>query len=524
MKQENYNFGRYVLTRSDSRWADLDEIKKSVSIKQIEIESGNCPVGGIPVISDGYTAYVDGSDTHTIVFGSTGSKKTRLFVMPLISILAMAGESFITTDPKGELYTKTSGLVSANGYDTVVLNLRDLHQSDCWNPFALPHLLYHKGQVEDAISILNDFLEAIAQPHRKGSKDPYFTNLSLSLALAHLLLFIDTASADQANIANFAEFCATRSTPADIETFFNNIPKGTIAATNYKGILANKDAPATWGNVAAGVHAMLNIFIIRKSLSQMLSKCSFDISDIGKKKTAVYIIVPDEKTSLHFMVTTFIKQAYETLINEAQMREDRKLPVRVNFVLDEFCNIPSIPDMPSMISAARSRNMRFFLIVQGLHQLKQNYGDDAYTIKGNCDNWVFLTSREYELLEQISKLCGNTYYRDDDGGIHTETLISTSDLQRLSKEKGEVLILHGRNYPFVTQLPDIDEYEFGNFPPEERAGRQLPKIKRYDIDKVFDQIKKKKRPLPFAAEVSASTYEDEIDRIMNPQKYEEFDW
>jgi len=514
MKHEDYSMGRYVLTRSDSQWADPDVIRKSASVTRIDIENGDCPVGGIPIISDGRAVFVDGSDTHTIVFGSTGSKKTRLFALPLINILSLAGESFIATDPKGELYARTSGLVAAKGYETAVFNLRDLGKSDHWNPLYLPHNLYHSGHTEEAISSLNDFLESIAEPHRKGAKDPYWINLSMSLALAHLLFFIDTTEAEEANIANFAEFCATKSTVEDVEELFNCIPIGSIASTNYKGVLGNKDAAATWGNVVAGVHAMLNVFVIRKSLSQVLSKCSFDVRDIGKKKTAIYIIVPDEKTSLHFMVTAFIKQVYETMISEAQLQTNLNLPLRVNFVLDEFCNIPGISDMPSMISAARSRNMRFFLFAQGLFQMKQVYGDDAYTIKGNCDNWVFLTSREYELLKQISDLCGDTYYRAGDGSISSEPLISTSDLQRLSKEHGEALILHGRNYPFVTRLPDIDDYDFESFPPVELAGRRLPRIKRYDVGKVISEIKERERPVPFAAEVSATMleYEKSIDR------------
>ena len=90
------------------------------------------------------------------------------------------------------------------------------------------------------------------------------------------------------------------------------------------------------------------------------------------------------------------------MISVAQEKANGQLPVRVNFILDEFCNLPAIPDMPAMISAARSRNMRFFLVAQSKHQLLRKYGEDADTIKGNCDNWVFLTSKELDLLEEIS--------------------------------------------------------------------------------------------------------------------------
>jgi len=522
MKRENYRFGRYISTDNDSRWADSDEIKNAGTITPINIETDDCPVGGIPIISDGRIAYVDNSDTHTLIFGSTGSKKTRLFGMPLINILAMAGESFITTDPKGELYKKTSGLVTAKGYETIVLNFRDLKLSDYWNPLAMPYELYHSGRIDDAISFINDFIAALAAPQRKSAKDIYFIEMSCAQALANMLFFIETATREEANIYNFANFFTLKSSPEETEKLSGYVANGSIASINFKNVLTNKEAKGTFGNVSSGVSNMLNPFVVRKTLCQVLSKCSFDIRNIGLLKKAIYIIVPDEKTTLHFLVTAFIKQTYEALIDVAQQQENGKLPVRLNFILDEFCNIPAIPDMASMISAARSRNMRFFLMAQSQWQLKHKYKEDADTIKGNCENWVFLTSREYDLLEEISNLCGTTIYKDSDGSIKSNPLISISELQRFKKEYGEALILHGRNYPFVTELPDIDEYKFKIYPPAKTSERQLPQIARYDVDKVIDDIKNKKRPIPFSVEVfGKETYYETSEPSV---KKDIFDW
>jgi len=501
MKQENYRFGRYITNDNISRWADLDEIKDASTIKKINIESDNCPGAGIPVISDGRIVYVDNSDTHSLIFGSTGSKKTRLFGMPLISILALGGESFIATDPKGELYDKTSGLVAAKGYKIYVLNFRDLEKSDYWNPLMQPYVLYHSGKTDEAVSLINDFINSIAEPQRSNSKDIYFVELACSQILANMLFFIATASPEEVSIYNFANFFMANSTPDKTERLANFTAEGSIASINYKSILTNKAVERTFANVSSCVAAMLNPFIIRKTLCQVLSQCSFDIRSIGKTKTAVYVIIPDEKTTLHYLVTIFVKQTYETLINEAHQMGKMKLPVRVNFVLDEFCNIPAIPDMPSMISAARSRNMRFFLMAQSLWQLRQKYKDDANTIKANCDNWVFLTSRDLDLLQEISNLCGETIYKESDETVKSRPLISISELQRLKKEFGETLILHGRNYPFVTELPDIDEYKFNIYPQIKRDERQLPKIPGYNADKVINSILEKRIPIPFSVEV-----------------------
>jgi type IV secretion system protein VirD4 len=193
--------------------------------------------------------------------------------------------------------------------------------------------------------------------------------------------------------------------------------------------------------------------------------------------------------------------------------------MRLNIILDEFCNIPTIPDMASMISAARSRNMRFFLMVQGMHQLRCKYKEDAETIRGNCDNWVFLGSREYELLSEISNLCGENLTPAGDGNIITRPLITVSELQRLSKERGEALILHGRHYPFMTELPDIDDYEFEAYSPLETHATPLPPIVPYNAGQVLADIKQGQRPLPFSLEV----YGEEL-KIAPRKKPDLFDW
>ena len=105
-----------------------------------------------------------------------------------------------------------------------------------------------------------------------------------------------------------------------------------------------------------------------------------------------------------------------------------------------------------MISASRSRNIRFILVVQSKHQLKQRYKEETNTIMSNCSNWMFLTSRETELLREISELSGTT-------GKNHEPLISISRLQHLDKERGECLIFNGRKYPYIALLPDIDMYD-----------------------------------------------------------------
>lgn len=450
LNNDAYKYGRYFVQNQETRWATIDEIKNSSTY--INLSDEHYPVGGLPLLSNAKEAYVDGNDTHSLIFGATGSKKTRLFCMPLINILLKSGESFIATDPKGELYDKTAGLAKAMGYKTVVLNFRDIGKGDMWNPLSLPYELYHDGKKDEAVSLLNDFIATLSDPGTLRTIDAFWTNTSKSLALAHMLTLMEYALPEEVNMSSFVGMCSSsiiEELQEDLEFFDEN----SIGSVNYRSCLSGSEK--TSQNIVVSLYSCVSIFMTQKNLSSMLSKNTFDIRNFGREKTAVYIIVPDEKTTLHFLVTTFIKQAYEILIREAQKEKALKLPVRVNFVLDEFCNIPKIPDMPSMISAARSRNMRYFLVAQSKHQLVGKYGEDADTIKGNCDNWVFLTSKELDLLNEISELCGSV--RDHNG--LERRLISVSELQRLDKEKGEALIMHARQYPIITEMADISDYK-----------------------------------------------------------------
>ena len=206
MRDNNFKYGRYIYPDQETRWADVEEIKKAST--RIDLSQNRYPGAGLPLLSNGSEAFFDDRDTHTLIFGATGSKKTRLFCMPMLNIFAKAGESFVATDPKGELYDKTSGIMKANGYKIVVLNYRDIGYGDMWNPLALPFVLYRSGQKEEAISLLNDFVSTIAEPQFKNTVDRFWPEMASSFALANLLLLMECAEPNQLNMASLAAMCA----------------------------------------------------------------------------------------------------------------------------------------------------------------------------------------------------------------------------------------------------------------------------------------------------------------------------
>lgn len=100
-----------------------------------------------------------------------------------------------------------------------------------------------------------------------------------------------------------------------------------------------------------------------------------------------------------------------------------------------------------MLTAGRSRNVRFYLALQSLNQLDRIYDKDASTIRGNCLLWMFMSSRDLSTLDELSALAGT------DANGHR--LITPTELQRLDKTTGEVLVLRDRKGPHIANLSDI---------------------------------------------------------------------
>jgi type IV secretion system protein VirD4 len=422
--------------------------------------------GGVPLAwrEEDKTVFLDTSDSHTLIIGATGSKKSRLLVMPTVKLLGCAGESMIITDPKAEIYERNAAELSKNGYKIFVINLRNPSEGNCWNPLEIPYQLYCTGHKDKSYECVNDIATNLMLSEM-STNDPYwdYSAGDLFLGLTLLLFRICKENNLSSELVNISSLLLLRrkifENYMSYEKFIEKpigrlIEDDDIIEASLIGSIGN--AQVTQKNIMCLFDNKMRTFMIQPTLSQMLSKNDIQLNLIGEQKTAVFLIMPDEKTSYHKLISVFIKQSYEYLIYQAQNQPHKTMPIRINYVLDEFSSLPTIKDFPSMISAARSRNIRFNLVIQSKHQLTQRYAGEAETIQSNCLNWVFLTSRELLLLNDISALCGTRA-----GG--NKPLISVSELQRFNKKKGEILILSDRRRPFKGCLPDIDKYDGNKF-------------------------------------------------------------
>lgn len=414
--------------------------------------------GGVPLAYDreNKRIAVDSEDTHTLVFGATGSMKSRAVVKPSVKILGVAGESMIISDPKAEIYTRMAGELKARGYDVLVINLREPAVGNAWNPLYIPYKLYKEGDIDRATEFVND-ISANLMLSDVSEKDPFWDNSAADMMFGLVLLLFKYCKDHQApdsavnigNLLRLKRLIYNRERKPRTNSLWRHYASQDelIEASLSGSVNAPND---TRDSILSVFDQKMRIFSIQPTLVEMLSNNDIEIADIGRKKTAVFIIMPDEKTTFHKLVSLFIKQSYEYIIYEAMMHENYKVSNRINYLLDEFSSLPAINDFPAMISAARSRDIRFTLVVQSRHQLIKRYKEEAETIISNCSNWIFLTSRELSLLRELSELCGLNR--------NNKPNISVYELQHLNKKNIEALVLCGRLEPAVVNLLDIDRY------------------------------------------------------------------
>lgn len=477
-----------------SRWATDKEMKKN--LKKIDPRAESTEYAGVPLINNGKEIWVDAGEWHNLVIGSTASGKTESIVQPMVKTLAKAGESMIITDPKGEIYERNAEELKEKGYNIVLLNFRNPQNGNCWNPLTLPYSLYKEGNVDKATELLDDLAKNILYDESSKGQDPFWENTSADYFTGLALALFEDAKEEEINLNTINLMTTVGEEKIGgttiMKEYFSDKNQSSPAYINVASTLM---APTdTKGSILSVFKQKIKLFSSKQNLSEMLSHSDFDMKDIGKKRTAVFIIIHDEKKTYHPLATIFVKQCYETLVDVA-FENGGKLPFKTNFILDEFANMPPLKDADAMVTAARSRLIRFTFIIQNFAQLSDVYGKEkGDTIKGNCGNWIYLISSELSALEEISKMCGEVKSKKDDKTASTP-LITVSDLQRLPMYT--MVILRTREMPFKTKMVpawkmDKEGMWGKNYPKASYPKREKQEIQLFDIKKVVEEKRQKK--------------------------------
>ncbi len=463
--------------------ANIDESKETslenIKLEQVEVsEKLNVKCGtvlGLNKTKSGDDVLCIDTDTHTLVIGATRSGKTRTEVLQTIGTLGYSGESMILSDPKGELHNYTKPYLESLGYNVIALDFKDPYKSARYN-FLQPIIdAIDNNDVDLAQKCATEVAELIVA---ESNSEPLWRNGELAVITASILSVVyDNRQPKRRKYQNLTnvyyfinEMCKPIEGELPLTLYIDNMEKNHPA----RGLISAQEVAPFRTRASFNISALttLKLFPLKETY-QMTNTTDFKITDIGDKKTAVFIILPDYTKTYYPLASLFISQVYTDLIKVADLRGSR-LKRRVNCILDEFGNFTKIKDFDTKLTVGGGRGIRFTLILQGFSQLNEIYGDNgAKTIKGNCETWIYLQSDDNDTLKELSGKLDNytvsTYSLSSSHQKFTQASHSQSvnlthrellKPNEIARIKRPYSLVTSRTYPTMAYCPDLSQWKF----------------------------------------------------------------
>ena len=113
------------------------------------------------------------------------------------------------------------------------------------------------------------------------------------------------------------------------------------------------------------------------------------MEEFCNRKSAIYLVLPEEDGTKHFLVSLILQQIYREMLTIAD-EKGGQLDKRIMIYADELGTLPKIEGIEMMFSASRSRKISIVAIIQSLAQFEKTYGKEgAEIIVDNCQCTLF---------------------------------------------------------------------------------------------------------------------------------------
>ena len=401
---------------------------------------------------------------HVLINAPTASGKTTAFSIPNIKLIADRGESFISTDTKGDTYNATSKYLRDRGYDIKVINLINMTKSDSINPFDFIESL------TDAQNFIDSFLKSTGV----STSDESYWDRAESLYMSTLVLYVVNHFEPQyRNIPNWINLYLEIGDDVEKRNkLFDAITDDRdLAKRSYKLYSVNTSSKVE-SSILLGISSRMQYFIDRNT-EQLLSKSDFKYEDIANNKTALFIITQERDVISNIVSSVIMTQTIDKLIDLANTLPSLKFPKPIHIMADEFGNISKLKQFASTLTTIRAKNVIITAIVQELNQIKVKYKDDYNTILSSFDTKILMGTTDTETRDYFIKLGGeytadifSDNEKDEEHSTSTRigqiATINKSMINQLDTKKQNLAFIRGHNPMILERTYFYDDSNFKN--------------------------------------------------------------
>lgn len=488
----------------DERFNTASEIKRTFPRVKDGMKNA-----GPTIFTENGVSYYDASEAHTLIIGSTGTGKsnTPAGSMGLVENVSKAMENFIMIDPKGEGIGKYGNELMTKGYEVKCIDFDNPSKSQTsWDPLAYIRILYASPSRDDndfAATMLNEFAKSI-YPNNKNA-DPFWTDSAAEFFIGCVYLLLENADTAEINLNSIDFIMQSADAKIGSSTYmkecYNILDDGSMAK-RYLATYVNAPNDTRMSIFSVAKNGIAK-FSQSKGLMNMLNNDDLNIYELDVDKPfALFIVKPDENTTFDSLCGFLVTQLTQHNIKLARKKYNGKLPVKLHVILEELGSLgESIKNLPNLMVASRSRNIKLCLVLQNYSQLEDIYGkSQSETILSSVGVTIAFSTNNWETLEEWSHKCGNrTVY--ENGSRYTEPILTPNQIAAMPVATALILI-RGR-MKWVCKFPILKrDIRPLNFP--------IPKcnedIKAFDLKKVVDKYKELKRSELFESNFGNSPF------------------
>lgn len=377
-------------------------------------------------------ALVDTDDVHCLMIGAAGIGKTANFLYPNLEYASACGMSFLTTDTKGDLYRNYGGIAKKYyGYEVAVIDLRNPTRSDGDNMLHLVNKYMDEYRKDNRNLSAKAKAEKYAKITAKtiissgggGDAASYGQNTFFYDAAEGILTAVILLIAEY--LPRQSEDCPEKRHIVSVFKLIQDLmaPSKVKGRNQFQLLMAKlpDDHKAKWfagaalntaeqsmQSVLSTALSRLNTFLDSELEQILCFDTAIDAEQFCKKKTAIFLVMPEEDNTKYFIISLILQQLYRECLVVAD-ENGGKLENRIVFYWDEVGTIPKIESAEMMFSASRSRCISIVPMIQSFAQLQKNYGKEGMEIiVDNCQDTIFGGfAPNSESAEVLSKSLGN---------------------------------------------------------------------------------------------------------------------
>ena len=283
----------------------------------------------------------------------------------------------------------------------------------------------------------------------KETNDKFWINSAKQLFIGIVGIFLEDYQAgliseNKINISSVKKFqnsSLIKENQNYLQKNINNRQYGSLSKDYLISILSA--AENTYKSITAVFGEKMAIFD-DLNVENLTGISEFQFTSLGKKPTALFLIVPDEDRSYFQLVTIIIGMLTKDLTKFANIPENKgTLPVKIEWLLDEFANCPPLSSIETLVSVARSRGMRFQFFIQSFAQLEQVYGKEVANIIIDNVALCYLKTNSVDCAERIVKKLGRET-------VETNSMSKSTDVMKIGANK--TVSLMGKDLLTATEI------------------------------------------------------------------------